>query len=309
VILAYDQGGPRSVGYQDGHVYWHNARVGSIMRVASTGGDPTLVLDGLNRQETQSDGFVVDATGVYTRERGRIARAPLEGVADAAAVTVLTTDVAGGTSPAIAVDGQYVYYAAPPGIFVVPKDGSAAARSIASIQVPGYMNLDDALASHLSVDDSAAYFTQPTTGLVLRIDKANLAVVPDAGPAAPAVLLLGGQALAAGTALTATSLFWTNYGSGSVRSMPKTGLAPGAKPLQVASGQGAPRRVAVDEALGLVYFTNTQAGSVSSCPISGCSGPARILASGQASPYDVAFDATSVYWSNEIGGTISRVAK
>jgi hypothetical protein len=309
VILAYDQGGPRGIGVQAGYVYWHNARVGSIMRVAVTGGDPLVVLDGLTLGEAQSVGFVVDATGVYARERGRIAKVPLEGVADAAAATVLTTEVNGGTSPAIAVDGTYVYYAAPPSISAVPKDGSKPARSIASIQLPGYFNLDDALGSHLSVDDVAAYFTQPTTGLVLRIDKANLDAGAEAGPAAPPALLLGNQALPAGTAVTATSLIWTNYGSGSVRSMPKAGLAPGAKPVQVVSGQGAPRRVAVDEALGLVYFTNAQAGTVASCPISGCSGTARILASGQASPYDVAFDGESVYWSDEIGGTISRVAK
>jgi hypothetical protein len=44
------------------------------------------------------------------------------------------------------------------------------------------------------------------------------------------------------------------------------------------------------------------------CAVGGCSG-STTLASGQGGPAGIAVDSTYVYWANETGGTIMKVAK
>jgi hypothetical protein len=56
-----------------------------------------------------------------------------------------------------------------------------------------------------------------------------------------------------------------------------------------------------------VYWVNTTEGTVRSCPLSGCVGPAKVLASGQDKPRKVAVAGGFIYWMTS--NAILRIAK
>jgi sugar lactone lactonase YvrE len=75
------------------------------------------------------------------------------------------------------------------------------------------------------------------------------------------------------------------------------------QPVVLASGQGGPRGVAVDDKS--VYWANQYDGTVVWAPKDG--GAVFKLAGGQSSPYDVATDGVKVYWVTLEGGTVMSV--
>ena len=82
------------------------------------------------------------------------------------------------------------------------------------------------------------------------------------------------------------------------------------EPIIIASGLETPSGIAVDGAN--VYFTLYLAGTVETCPLTGCAGAPKILSAGNDEPNDIKVDATNLYWASEgsgVGlGSIKRCA-
>jgi hypothetical protein len=81
----------------------------------------------------------------------------------------------------------------------------------------------------------------------------------------------------------------------------------GGSPEVLASGQGRPNCIAVDDAN--VYWTNLGGGTITKIPIEG--GTPMTLASGQHGPGGIAVDGKSVYWTTygDVGndGTVMKL--
>ncbi len=96
-------------------------------------------------------------------------------------------------------------------------------------------------------------------------------------------------------AVDATTLFWTDTGSGTVNSAPKTGGTV----AKLATGQAKPLRIALDD--GYVYWTNNLGAAVMRVSKSGGT-PALVAAAKE--PTDLGIDGSSVFWINSTDGTI-----
>jgi hypothetical protein len=78
----------------------------------------------------------------------------------------------------------------------------------------------------------------------------------------------------------------------------------GGTPSALVSGV-VPLCVAVDGVFA--YYTNYSAGTVSRVPIGG--GASVVIASGQSDVNAVTTDATAIYWTTDLTGTVMKLAK
>jgi hypothetical protein len=133
--------------------------------------------------------------------------------------------------------------------------------------------------------------------------------VPKAPPFDASAVLVSGQSA---TALTVdgTHVYWTNSGTGSVRSALKAPSSDAGTGTTLAVGQDQLQDVAVDA--NNVYWAASGVGMgsgvIGTCPLGGCAGNEQLLASLQARPMHLATDAVAIYWTNA-GGTVMKVAK
>jgi cysteine-rich repeat protein len=110
--------------------------------------------------------------------------------------------------------------------------------------------------------------------------------------------LASGQSYPISIAVDATSVYWTNSGSGTVMKVPISGGTP----IVLASSQSYPLSIVVDATNA--YWASS--GTVMKVPILG--GTPTALASGQSGLFGVAVDATSVYWTTDsAAGTVVQV--
>jgi sugar lactone lactonase YvrE len=108
------------------------------------------------------------------------------------------------------------------------------------------------------------------------------------------VVIASGQNEPSGLALDATNVYWVNFGDGSVRSVPKAGLA-----VTTYVAGGAPgNNVAVDSQFAY-WTTNGTDGGVFACALAGCPG-AKQLASNQPNASGISVVPTQVYWTTAV---------
>ncbi|MGH7326911.1 MAG: hypothetical protein ACREJX_01045 [Polyangiaceae bacterium] len=102
-----------------------------------------------------------------------------------------------------------------------------------------------------------------------------------------------------------STAYWTDNAGGLVRSCPSTGCAT---PTTIATDVARGPWYGLALAAGSVFWTSGppgDGGAVYSCAQSGCASPTLISESG-GSPFDLAVDGTSVYWTTGAGGQVLR---
>jgi len=112
------------------------------------------------------------------------------------------------------------------------------------------------------------------------------------------IAVASGQETPENVAADDTTVYWTNWGDGTVMSAPRGG----GPTSTIAMDQKSPDAIALDD--DYVYWTESSGGTVNRAPKSG--GAVQQLASDQAQVIGLAVDATNVYWATQTDGTIMK---
>ena len=289
VILASEQLHPTEIALDATHVYFAATAASSVLRVPVKGGAVELLTDGatLGSNIAIDDAYVYFMNGGYPN--GGVARVPKSGAVDAGPTTIATavfptaflaidnTNVywtggrfTGGTilggvydsskatvnglgnklvpaisaeTTTIAVDDTNVYFANVMGrILWVTKSGTVGLLATAQTGATGML-----------ADGKQVYWANGGQGSIVSIDKP----VADAG-AGPLKVLAAGQNQPARIALDDVAIYFSNTGSGTIGSCPRSGCTDVVR--LVASDQAAPLGIAVDAVA--VYWANSGNGTI-----------------------------------------------
>ncbi|MCK9423782.1 MAG: DUF5050 domain-containing protein [Bacteroidales bacterium] len=269
--LASNLDSPWSVCTDGSFVYWveGNMSTGAVKKVSVNGGDVTTLASGLPEPRA----IAVDASSVYWIERnngsnGSLKKVPVNG----GDVTTLVTGLRNAQNH-MALDANNIYWgdgkAGGGGeIKKVSKNGG----TVTSLVSTGILNLKTAIA----VDETFVYFYD---------DLNHIKTVPVNGGAVTTI----GTGTPEAYALYGSDIYWIEYGSGTVKKMPKSGGTV----TTLATGSNSPSNLAVDgTSVFWIEFNNP--GRVMKVPVGG--GTSTIV-SNEANTIGVAVDNTNVYWA------------
>ena len=253
---------------------------------------PSVVASG----QTQPQSLVLDATNAYwaSSATGEIFTAPKDGSsaprsigrAPAAETVALAVDAAGDVYWAGLTDGS---------VHRIPKAGGDVL--LASGQ---------ASPSALAVDATTVYWTDGQSG---QATSGNVMAVAKNG-GTPVVLYDDMTAVPVALALDATNVYFADSTDSTVKQIPKTSV-DGGTALKTWDGVSVTSffEFAADDFA--FYFIDTDSNGNSTVAellrTAPANTPAQELATADVTA--LAIDDTFVYWSNDSGGTISRVAK
>jgi len=291
VILATELGEPSAIAVDATHVYWTNRATGGVHRVPIAGGAIEVVFDGPSGT-TLGDGLVRSGSDVYFTNSdfdGGVFRCPASGCGVAGPQAVLF--------PLLAP--QFVGLA-DGGVLLVSEQ--AVPGRVGRCTLPCTSGLEvvapsEGLPWFVSAEGDAFYWaTLIPNGGNLR-GQADLASAP--------VDLVAGHTVRQ-VEVHGSEVLFAERGAG-VKAVGRDGGAT-RKILDTSTDT---ERFAIDG--NQVYFGDQIAlGSIFHCAVSGCGDAGATLATGQDHPHAVAFDQTSVYWTNSgsgANGSVVRVAK
>jgi len=322
VTLASGQEAPSEFAIGATNIYWTTYYNGTIERVGLGGGTRTTVVSGQSRPldaggQTFPYMLAVDDANVYWTNpyEGTVTKAPLTGVPDGGAPTVLAS---GQDDPVgIAVDGTSVYwtnYSNNGSVMKVPIEG------VADGGTPTVLASGQNGSLAITVDSTYVYWANQGSST----QGGSIAKVPlDGGLVIPLYQeqLDGGtnpDTVGLGIAVDTTSVYWTNEfpntSNGSVAKAPLSGVPNGGKPILLATHQTMPSSIVTDGVN--VYWTNIGpnsggAATVMRVPVDGVpdGGAPAVLLSNQNQPTGLAVDGTSVYWTtnNAAGDSLMKL--
>lgn len=316
------QGHPWNLAVDSTSVYWTD-RSGSFVAKAAkvTPGTPVTLAAGSSGGATLPTALTLDADDVYwvnSSSAGGVRRCAKSGCGG---VSALVAPADGPTS--VAVDGTRAYFTEyqAGNIRAADKHGDGGVGALLAGS-PGY-------AQQLAVDDTNVFWTDDynnaaTGKRINRIPKTGIATgqIPFA--------VMTGQSLPFGIVLLPNDVLWaSNIPSGSIRKAVKAGVPDGGSSVGVAEGQPNARTLVVtgthlywvnqgadvfiDDGNGGTFVTYPH-GSVATCELANCGVTTRIVAKEQVEPWDIAADATAVYWTlrgpdASTPGSIMKVAQ
>jgi sugar lactone lactonase YvrE len=158
--------------------------------------------------------------------------------------------------------------------------------------------------SGVAVDRSGVYFTDFTDGSA-HFMNGTVNFIPAGG--GPPQVLVSGQQAPFNIVVTATGLYWANWGAGGGTGVPSVNLLPlgGGPPSPLvtvtAGSTGTDIRIAVVE--GRVYWSDSANGTINRI----ADGENTVLASGQANPRGLATDGVNVYWATLNDGNLRKI--
>jgi hypothetical protein len=264
--------------------YWVNAGgTGSLSKVPLGGGSATVL--GTGTGPSGSGALVtgllaVDATHAYWRDITDIQKTALDGSSSTALVKY-------AAPLGLAVDGTNVYWTG--------TADSVYQAPLSTVSSPVTLASDQAAPAGITVDANHVYWAN---GGYVMTGGGGVSSVPIDGGTSTTIASDKGGPL--GVVVDAKNVYWYDF-TGGVQSAPLDGgeattLATPAAPSQIEG-------IAIDATY--VYFSSND-GTLRKAPLDG-SGALTLLASGLRSPQAVAVDGTSVYWTDNQAGTVSRL--
>ena len=279
LVLARDQGKPGNIVVDANNAYWTNEMTGSVTRVGLQGGRVTVLASGiLNPNYLTLAGDVVYGS----------AFAPDGGIYSVGTDGGAFTIVASSDRPnQVVVKDTAIYWAeqgdggATGGVVEAPVGGGARVPLVTNQIGP----------EGLVIVGSQLIFTDfDNKGTTVR-------AAPVTGGAAR-VVATGKSPF--GIASDGTYVYWTDR---LLKQLLRTKIDDGATTLLLTSDD--PHFVVLDDTNA--YMTDGTSGKVLSVPLIG--GSPTIIASGQGKPVGIAVDTKSVYFTDEQGGRVVKIAK
>lgn len=285
VPLVMGQNSPSGLAVDGTSLYWTTYGDGAVRSAPLAGGMST----DLETMQNQPAAILVDATSIYWASHGEhsISAAPLAG----GMPLVITTEQNGPF--AIAQDATNLYWGTYDGaIRSAPKTGIPPDPD-GGVTGPTPLAADQGTIAGLTLDSMYLYWTAQTTGAIVRL--AITGGLPKS--------LVPMQNKPTGIVVDATSVYWTNYGDGTVNSSP---IAGGGAVTNLAKDQDHPAAL-ISDGTNLYWANYSAGGAIVGVPIAG--GMPTVVAAGQPFPQALALDASYVYWTAYGSGNIMRANK
>ncbi len=288
VVLASGLSSPFGLQVDANNVYWSTLvpLSGQILKCAKggCGSSPTVLVDG------RPEPFIValDATRVYWTEFGGTGVASCNALSGCNDTPTLYGGAGTTGQGGLVVQSTNVYWtdATTTSIFACPVSGCSSPTTIATNQ--GYL-------AGIAADANNVYWVQFDAGAIASCGLSGCGGNPKS--------LVSSLKQPLWLVVDATNVYWSTY-VGTVATCPLTGCAT---PQVLVETNHTWIGLALDDQD--VYMSDFDGKTISKCAKTGCGGNATIVAANQDGPRDLAVDATSVYWANETGNTIMKIAK